>query len=316
MAGGEFTMTAGNIKDFKGSKSGAVFMQDGTFSMTNGLIDNCSGIENGAIYMSGGTFGISGGAISNCAGAQNGGTIKGNSATSDGGAIYLTDGAFNMTAGKVEANISQGGNGAGIYINNGTVSLTGGEVTGNDAMTGKGGGFYVAGGNVTLSKGTISSNKAKTAGGGICLEGTSSTSIVSMNVNGCTLTENEATEGNGGGIFLSNSEMTYNGGLLTLNKASYNQIADFTTGYQADAGSVKGIGGGIYISGNSKLTFGDFSSLGVYANTADVSADDLFANGNNTSLLLPNIEEMSLLGYAGNADGLGWYEDYFKPKRI
>ena len=326
MAGGEFTMTAGTIKDFKGSKSGAVFMQDGTFSMTNGLIDNCSGTENGAIYMSGGTFGISGGTISNCAGAQNGGavylagtgtlninggTIKGNSATSDGGAIYLTDGTFNMTAGKVEANTSQGGNGAGIYINNGTVSLTGGEVAGNDAMTGKGGGFYVAGGNVTLSNGTISSNKAKTAGGGICLEGASSTSIVSMNVNGCTLTENEATEGNGGGIFLSNAEMTYNGGLLTLNKASYNQTADFTTGYRADAGSVKGIGGGIYISGNSKLTFGDFSSLGVYANTADVSADDLFANGNNTSLLLPNIEEMSLLGYAGNADGLGWYEDYF-----
>lgn len=326
MAGGEFTMTAGTIKDFKGSKSGAVFMQDGTFSMTNGLIDNCSGTENGAIYMSGGTFGISGGTISNCAGAQNGGavylagtgtlninggTIKGNSATSDGGAIYLTDGTFNMTAGKVEANTSQGGNGAGIYINNGTVSLTGGEVAGNDAMTGKGGGFYVAGGNVTLSNGTISSNKAKTAGGGICLEGTSSTSIVSMNVNGCTLTENEATEGNGGGIFLSNAEMTYNGGLLSLNKASCNQSADFKTGYKADASSVKGIGGGIYISSHSKLTFGDFSTLGVYANTADMSADDLFANGDNTYLLLPNIAKMSLQNYAGNAQGLGWYEDYF-----
>ena len=327
MAGGEFTMNGGNIGNFLGEQCGAVNMAAGTFNMTNGLINNCNGTSCGAIYLLGGTFGISGGTISNCTGAENGGavylagtgtlninggTIKGNSATSDGGAIYLTDGTFNMTAGKVEANISQGGNGAGIYINNGTVSLTGGEVTGNDAMTGKGGGFYVAGGNVTLSNGTISSNKAKTAGGGICLEGTSATSIVSMNVNGCTLTENEATEGNGGGIFLSNAEMTYNGGLLTLNKASYNQTADFTTGYQADAGSVKGIGGGIYISGNSKLTFGDFSSLGVYANTADVSADDLFANGNNTTLLLPNIANMSLQNYAGNAQGLGWYEDYFR----
>ena len=46
-------------------------------------------------------------------------------------------------------------------------------------------------------------------------------------------------------------------------------------------------------------------------NTADIAADDLFANGNGTSLLLPNIANMSLQNYAGNADDLGWYEDYF-----
>ena len=330
MSGGEFTMTAGTIKDFKGSDSGAVFMQGGTFTMTDGLIDNCSGTEAGAIYLLGGTFGISGGTISHCTGAQNGGAvylagtgtlninggnIKDNSTTSDGGAIYLNAGIFNMTGGKVVANTSQEGNGAGVYINNGTVSLTGGEVIGNEAIVGKGGGFYVAGGNVTLSNGTISSNKAKSAGGGICLEGTSSTSIVRMNVNGCKLTENEATEGNGGGIFLSNAEMTYNGGLLSLNKASYASFnpeePEFKTGYKVEADNVKGIGGGIYISSNSKLTFGDFSTLGVYANTADISADDLFANGVNTSLRLPNIANMRLQNYAGNAQGLGWYEDYF-----
>ena len=325
MAGGKFTMNGGSIGNFIGEQCGAVNMADGTFTMTNGTIDRCQGTRSGAVYMSGGEFQISGGTISNCSGTNggavylagtgtltiDGGTIKDNAAATHGGAIYLTNGTFNMTAGKVDANKSQGGNGAGIYINNGTVSLTGGEVTGNEAINGKGGGFYVAGGDVTLSNGTISSNKAKTAGGGICLEGTSSTSIVSMNVNGCTLTENEVTEGNGGGIFLSNAEMTYNGGLLTLNKASYNQTPDFQTGYEADAGSVGGIGGGIYISSNSKLTFGDFSTLGVYANTADISADDLFANGKNTYLLLPNIANMSLQNYSGNADGLGWYEDYF-----
>jgi len=326
MAGGEFTMTGGRISDFKGEICGAVNMADGTFTMTNGTIDNCSGTGSGAVYMSGGEFQISGGTISNCSGTNggavylagtgtltiDGGSIKDNAAATHGGAIYLTNGTFKMTAGKVEANTSQEGNGAGIYIENGIVSLTGGEVTGNEAINGKGGGFYVAGGDVTLSNGTISSNKAKTAGGGICLEGTSSTSIVSMDVNGCTLTENEATEGNGGGIFLSNAEMTYNGGLLTLNKASYNKIANFNTGYNADASSVRGVGGGIYISSYSELTFGDFSSLGVYANTADISADDLFANGNNTFLLLPNIANMRLQNYAGNAQGLGWYEDYFK----
>ena len=330
MAGGNFTMNNGNIGQCTGAEGGAVYMAGGNFTITNGSISQCQGTaDGGAIYMTGGTFTISGNAIlqsnnSTNGGAVylagsgtlniNGGTIKDNGATANGGAIYLTAGTFNMNAGKVEANKSSGGNGAGIYINNGTVNLQGGEVCGNIASNGKGGGFYVAGGTVTLSNGTISSNKAKEAGGGICLEGeNNATPKVSVAVNGCTLTQNEATDGNGGGIFLSNAEMTYNGGILTLNKAIYDspqETVNFTTGYQADANTVKGIGGGIYISSNSKLTFGDFSKLGVYANKADIAADDLFANGNNTSLLLPNITKMSLQDYAGNADGLGWYEDY------
>jgi hypothetical protein len=168
---------------------------------------------------------------------------------------------------------------------------------------------------VALSNGTISANKAKTAGGGICLEGEeNATQRLSMNVNGCTLTENEATDGNGGGIFLSNADMTYSGGLLAFNKAIYgtSEAVKFYTGYLANANEIKGVGGGIYISTNSGLKFGNFTSLGVYANTADISADDLFANGNKTSLLLPNIANMSLQDYAGNADGLGWYEDYIE----
>lgn len=351
MSGGKFNMSGGNIANFKGAKSGAVLMEDGTFTMTNGLIDNCSGTKGGAIYMSGGKFDISGGTISNCKGTQsggavylakgtfdisgngaikgnssadggavylagegtlniNGGTINGNEVTNAGGAIFLTSGTFNMNAGKVDGNKSSGGNGGGIYIKNGTVKLLGGEVTGNVATTGKGGGFYVAGGDVTLSNGSIAANKAKLAGGGLCLEGNDANNKVTVAVNGCTLTENEATDGNGGGIFLSNAAMTYNGGILTFNKAL--GTGEFTTGYLAEANSIKGVGGGIYISSNSKLDFGDFSKLGVYANSADMAADDLFANGNNTSLLLPNIANMSLQNYAGNAQGLGWYEDYFK----
>lgn len=324
---GVVEVSGGNITGNKVTENGgAVYMAGGTFTMSNGSISLCEGDKGGAVYMAGGTFSISGNATMQSNNATNGGavfldgkggkleiyggTIKGNQVTDDGGAIYLNDGTFNMVAGKVESNTSKGGNGAGIYINNGTVTLKGGEVTGNNAEMGKGGGFYVGGGNVTLSNGTISSNKASKAGGGICLEGTTST--VSMTVSGCTLTGNEATDGNGGGIFLSNAEMTYNGGLLTLNKATGTTTEK--TGYKKEATSdatvIKGVGGGIYISTNSTLTFGDFSQLGVYANTADMAADDLFANGDKTSLLLPNITEMKLQNYSGNASGLGWYEDY------
>ena len=248
--------------------------------------------DGGAVYLAGtGQFNVKGG------------TIQDNTVSGNGGAFYLTSGTFTMNSGKVTTNQSTNGNGAGIYIANGTVTVSGGEVVGNIAAQ-KGGGFYVGGGTVELSNGMIASNKATKAGGGICLEG------AHVNVNGCTLTENEATAGNGGGLFLSNASMTYNGGILTFNKAT--GTGSFKTAYCNDGHDIQGVGGGIYISDNSSLTFGDFSQLGVYANVADMAADDVFVNGENTTLVLPNISEMSLDSYAGNAGGLGWYEDYFE----
>lgn len=336
------TMTGGTIYDCTGTTGGAVYMSGGSFDISGGAVTNCNGTGGGAVYMSGGTFDISGGKISDCTGTTGGavylnngtftisgdadmhnnnatdggavylagtgqfnvagGTIRDNTVSGNGGAFYLTSGTFTMNSGKVTANQSTNGNGAGIYIANGTVTVSGGEVSGNIAAV-KGGGFYVGGGTVELSNGMISSNKATKAGGGICLEG------ASVNVNGCTLTENEATAGNGGGLFLADASMTYNGGILTFNKAT--GTGSFKTAYLKDGSDIQGVGGGIYISSNSSLTFGNFSQLGIYANIADMAADDVFVNGSNTTLVLPNISKMSLDSYAGNADGLGWYEDYF-----
>ena len=339
---GVATMTGGTIYDCTGTTGGAVYMSGGSFDISGGAVTNCKGTGGGAVYMEGGTFDISGGKISDCEGTTGGavylnngtftisgdadmhnnnatdggavylagtgqfnvagGTIRDNTVSGNGGAFYLTSGTFTMNSGKVTANQSTNGNGAGIYIANGTVTVSGGEVSGNIAAV-KGGGFYVGGGTVELSNGMIASNKATKAGGGICLEG------ASVNVNGCTLTENEATAGNGGGLFLADASMTYNGGILTFNKAT--GTGSFKTAYLNDGSDIQGVGGGIYISSNSSLTFGNFSQLGIYANIADMAADDVFVNGSNTTLVLPNISKMSLDSYAGNADGLGWYEDYF-----
>ena len=317
--GGSFAMTNGTLSNNKGIAGGAVYMAGGGFTISGGSISNSEATTGGAVYMAGGTFSISGTALmqNNTAtngGAVylaetgtfnvNGGTIKENEVSGNGGAIYLNNGTFTMNAGQVETNTSTAGDGAGIYIVTGTVEVTGGEVSGNIAANGKGGGFYVSGGTVTLSNGTIASNKASKAGGGIYLDN------AEVTVNGCTLTENEVTAGNGGGIFLSNrAKMTYNGGQLTFNKAK--GTGNFSTAYQNNGDNIKGVGGGIYISTGSSLTFGEFASLGVYANSADMAADDLFANGQDTRLVVPNVKDMSLDNYAGNAAGLGWYEDYF-----
>lgn len=319
MSGGTFDLSGGSVTDCSGTiGGGAVYMEGGTFNISGGTISGCEGATGGAVYLNSGTFNISGSAkmqdnLATDGGAVylagtgqfnvKGGTIQDNTVSGNGGAFYLTSGTFTMNSGKVTTNQSTNGNGAGIYIANGTVTVSGGEVVGNIAAQ-KGGGFYVGGGTVELSNGMIASNKATKAGGGICLEG------AHVNVNGCTLTENEATAGNGGGLFLSNASMTYNGGILTFNKAT--GTGSFKTAYCNDGHDIQGVGGGIYISDNSSLTFGDFSQLGVYANVADMAADDVFVNGENTTLVLPNISEMSLDSYAGNAGGLGWYEDYFE----
>lgn len=320
MNAGEFAMTSGTISNYKRTYGGAVYMAGGDFDISGGTISECEGTTGGAVYLNNGNFTISGSAevhnnIASNGGAVyldgtgniqvSGGTIHNNTVTQNGGAIYLNKGTFTMNEGEVKTNSSTAGNGAGIYIANGTVTVSGGEVSWNNAEAGKGGGFYVGGGNVKLSNGLIASNKAKLAGGGICLEN------ANVEVNGCTLTENEATAGNGGGLFLyNNASMTYNGGILTFNKAT--GITSHKTAYGNNGGDIQGVGGGIYISDNSTLTFGDFSKLGIYANTADMAADDILVNGNNTTLVLPNVSKMSLDSYAGNAEGLGWYEDYFE----
>jgi len=319
--GCEFKMTGGKLTSpITNQPGGAVYMIDpnGVATMSGGTIYGCTGTTGGAIYMSGGTFTISGDAVMQNNQATDGGavyldgtgkleiaggTIQGNTVSGNGGALYLKAGEFSMTGGKVMTNQSTNGNGAGVYIASGVVNVSGGEVTANKATKGKGGGFYVNGGTVTLSYGTIVSNQAALAGGGICLEGSS------IQVNGCTLTQNEATAGNGGGVFLSNGTMTYNGGKLTYNKAS--GTGTFKTAYHSATEGIQGVGGGIYISNGSSLTFGDLSNLGIYANSATMAADDLFADGNGTTLVVPNISAMSLQDYAGNAEGLGWYEDYF-----
>lgn len=58
------------------------------------------------------------------------------------------------------------------------------------------------------------------------------------------------------------------------------------------------------------LNFTDKRNLGVYGNLADYGADDIFANGNGTSIDLPDISQMQLSGFDVPTDELYWVEDY------
>ena len=58
------------------------------------------------------------------------------------------------------------------------------------------------------------------------------------------------------------------------------------------------------------LNFTDKRNLGVYGNLAAYGADDIFANGNGTSIDLPDISQMQLSGFDVPTDELYWVEDY------
>ena len=71
-----------------------------------------------------------------------GGTLRGNTATTNGGGVYVIgQGTFQMQDGSITGN--NAGDGGGVFVaNQGTFQMQGGSITGNTA-TGKGGGVYV-----------------------------------------------------------------------------------------------------------------------------------------------------------------------------
>ena len=242
-----------------------------------------------------------------------GGSILGNEATNgNGGGVYMPGGAFILNGGEITGNTAQ--NGGGISISNGSFEL--GEnakftISGNTA-TRYGGGLYVSDATqkVTFDGGTIEGNNAS-AGGGVALENINSTETTTLELN-ANVENNNAT--NGGGVYLNNNvSMNYTGGLLRNNTAT-SEITTLpnNTASEGTASTVTGVGGGVFMDSNTTLSF-DISAgtpLGLYGNTATNAADDIFANGKGTTVILPSVAEMSLADFSVPASTLFWAEDY------
>ncbi|MGN0236565.1 MAG: hypothetical protein ACI4AK_00505 [Lepagella sp.] len=245
----------------------------------------------------------------------NGGEISDNTATSgNGGGVYMPGGIFSMTAGSVARNYAFG-NGGGFSITNGTVSISGTADISENNCSNYGAGLYVNNtGSSTVStsfEGGVVKNNGATAclaGGGICVEGNvdfSTTASIENN-----------TARNGGGIcVIGGGKVTYKKGLIRENKASSAATySTYTTGYLKGVNEIQGFGGGIFVAdAGSQLKF-DMSgtSIGVYDNIATNGADDIFANGNSTTVIIPNVKGMTLTDFRVPVapDALFWAEDY------
>ena len=268
------------------------------------------------------------------------GDVTGNTATNDGGGIYLKGiNIGNSSSGGKTCNVSgnTAKNGGGIFIENGNLKLDKVDISKNTA-TESGGGVCIDGGTFAINSGTISQNSCTKygggvyssysgsdyissslsggtvntntalAGGGICVDGNINFTTTSTNIEG-----NNAT--NGGGICVINgAKMTYKSGLVRSNTAKTATTITGSTAYLKDETQVAGFGGGVFVADNGSSLTLDISDgkLGLYGNLATNGADDIFANGNGTSVTVPNVTSMTLTDFSVPvpANSLFWAEDY------
>lgn len=303
----EFIVTGADVQVTNNSAEedgGAIYIAHGNANIQNGTFTgNVASKNGGALYVNG-TLSMSGGTID--------GGEKASNAT-NGGGVYVIGGNVELTNGTI-ANCAATNNGGGVHVSN--TSVTFGSVDGRIYVTGNtaknGAGFYLdqtgtGEHSTTISNGEISKNVASECGGGMYLTGTNG----KITVTGGKIDGNQAA--NGGGIYLIDSaELEVVDGYIIKNRAVGMPDEGIMTAYNSV--DTHGVGGGISVVGNSSATqetlinvHGD--PIGVYGNTADFAADDVFASGEGTKLTLPAKADMNIEDPEFTAT-TGWFEDY------
>ena len=258
-----------------------VLEENSVFNMHGGVIQNCKGKYGGVSLKNGSRFIMEGGTISGCS-------------ANEGGGLYAT-------------------NQSTITINNGTIS-------GCSAYAG--GGLYATySSKITINKGTISECSAS-EGGGLYVDGSTLT-IEGGTISGCTA----SGAGMGGGLCAYNSIIAISGGTIKNNKAIYgggvalnnswiNPITNWTVidneAYKTKRGN-GGIGGGIYLDYVS-MNVSDGSNR-IYNNQAEGHGADIFLDGSNSSITLPDAAGMGVKYRDSGINIDGWYNDKppYKP---
>ena len=186
-----------------------------------------------------------------------GGTIQGNGqdGVEKGGGIYADHATVYMSGGTISGQVAE--NGGGIYGYYATVNMSGGTISGQVANGG--GGISVDFSTVTLTGGSISNNKSGN-GAGVYLTNQSKI-IMKQGTNGqsCQIINNTAETdrsqykyGEGGGIFLGNSEAVIESGTISGNCAI--KECDLNGSVQGgEGGAIWAWASEVIIKGNSEL---------------------------------------------------------------
>ncbi len=320
-------MTMDDGKIYKNRSAGwgcGIYMNASTLTIQKGEItENTCNNQGGGIYMYNSTLTIEDGKINY------------NKALNEfGGGVCVRKSNFIMKKGEIIGNYAKT-HGGGIYFDNSkenasdtdcltarTFKFLGGTISDNTSG-GFGGGVCIYTGepdNSTfeITGGNISNNTAAN-GGGIYLNAWAKYAIPLENTN----IENN-TAYLGGGVLMYNGTLNYKRGLIRYNKAiardgsskpsttgtMYQENHCINSGGDAVNPELSGIGGGIYSTWGKINFLNTNEGFGIYSNTADFGADDLFANAHNSTMDLPNPSGMTVTGFNVPNTSLHWYEDY------
>ena len=270
-------------------------------------------------------------------------TITKNEASNAGGGVYIaSSGTVQIKNGKITENNAVN-SGAGIYVTcainpskDGNLScVLDGVMIETNTSNSTGGGIVASGNHpnaamvtVEMEDGTsISHNKAKTSldgygGGGVYITGSATRFIM----NGGIISDNEALCG-AGILSATRDGLEINGGSIVDNIANgdgggiYAKRYKFQDKYDklliankviVSNNKAKRNGGGLWIGDNLNATIEKGSQ--VYNNRADIMGDDIYFNGSNSTLNLPEATEMSgdLILTSDNVLITDWYYDGFK----
>ena len=302
---------------------GAIYMPSGSLSITDPQIKSNTASENGgAIYVNAGNIFLVGQA-----------TLSENSADGNGGVAYADYGSINIQNCETTIQNNEAVNGGVFYVSGGNI-ITGEGLISENIASSDGGAFYLNGGQVSVGKMTMRKNEAVN-GGAIALHN----GQFQINPEGRIMNN---TAKYGGGLYVNNESGTltcdggsfdgnsadYGGGIyatgqiqLFLAANVYNNRAKNGAGIYVDGGvelqfgnglivsnQAAEVGGGIHLS-NGQLVFTDTQNFGIYNNSADVEAADIYASGLNTQIVLPNVKTMDLKGFGVPGTELYWVYD-------
>jgi hypothetical protein len=252
---------------------GGLLITAGKVTITGSRIFN-----NSAVYDGGGIFakGFASLTISDNTTVIGNQTTKQNAANEGGGGIFLDDsGRFKpatIIGSDVVANRTPG-DGGGVFAQDGVdLSISKSSISGNDAVLG--GGLWVSpnGGNsvhLAVNKSLFSSNFA-TAGGGIYISSTNLATISNL-----TLTDNIASDGDGGGICAI-------GDSAPLNVKNLMASADIATGL-GGAVFMKNSGGGGAFTGGSIEANAAKDGGGIYLYNTAASIESVTISDNSAT---------------------------------
>jgi hypothetical protein len=205
-------------------------------------------------------------------------TVRGNTANTYGGGILLYSGAvLTVVDSEISENTAAAGAGGGIYMNTATLTAYQARIDHNIAAT-EGGGIYCMANGLVFEDVSISNNEAQNGnGGGISLMGF-------MDATNTTLSGNSATTTirGGGGLYFDNGGVAYWGVRANALTISGNTVS-----------GTAGNGGGAYICRGAFTTAN--TSL-IATNTAANDGGGIFVDGQG-------VFEANGVTIAGNSAG-------------